>query len=824
MSEIHMKLSPLMKLAIKTGVRAAVALQLRNPAMANARDAHGLTPLMLASLYGRIDICMLLLDAGAIPDLTDSHGMCAASIARSKGFPDIAELIEHGTRDIHTVQDDEVVGLELHHLIRKEIGVDDKPQADVDRTDSKRGGDETPTHNPTTIFNQAEGDCLSDLAPTPLSSENALENIACNAEFSDGSQIHACTKTRFAIVEEEEVVLPGGTGSDFIERHVVLSAGEPTKVAGAGRWEVENFCDLPEALINESTEEVRESFEFFGVNTSDAQNVLLIDDGGEWEAERETVVPQHDENCLLAAAEAQKAISRHRPIDLDTDWSEVEFDLPEVVEPVLASLDEYPTIAALVKIAVKSGRIFHGQIEFACSRDFATRNNTVVPILSRLLAELGVVIDEFDPDETMLVTECHEGCHDEEASLVLESFVHELAHDWGSLSWYQSESKHYELLDKTGEERVAQRMDSALLALCRAMLEKSLGLNLVSLGRDHVGEEASDDEDDDIATENDDVTLLPEGSAAGLGFLSFLEQAHQDPSVLRSDEHIPRPTPEEVSLILEQLSIRGGTFDSLSIDTFLSSYEKARDQLITANLRLVASIAKKYQGRGLDFEDLIQEGNIGLMRAVEKFDYRRGFKFSTYATWWIRQAITRSIADKSRNVRLPVHMVESLNKISRETRQMAARMGREPSVAELAHAVDRPEEVVRKLLKLNREEIYLDELQEQEDWEHGVYGDEGNVPDPLLQVIDVSLSREVEHQLSKLSDREALVIRLRFGIDVAAEHTLEEVGQQFDVTRERIRQIEAKALRKLRHPERSRRLMIFADCQKHVTDNLRVVE
>ena len=342
-----------------------------------------------------------------------------------------------------------------------------------------------------------------------------------------------------------------------------------------------------------------------------------------------------------------------------------------------------------------------------------------------------------------------------------------------------------------------------------------------------------DDEDDDIILDDEDEVevekidlSVPEGVSVEDPVRMYLKEIGKEP-LLSADEEIELAQKmeagsvavEKIPLLKERLAETGDEQEKEEIQAEIKALQldvdrgsDAKKRLAEANLRLVVSIAKRYVGRGMLFLDLIQEGNLGLIKAVEKFDYRKGYKFSTYATWWIRQAITRAIADQARTIRIPVHMVETINKLIRVSRQLLQELGREPTPEEIAEEMKMPVERVREILKISQEPVSLETpIGEEEDSHLGDFIKDDNVPVPADAAAFTLLKEQLEEVLGTLTEREQKVLTLRFGLEDGRARTLEEVGKEFNVTRERIRQIEAKALRKLRHPSRSRKLKDYLE-------------
>lgn len=351
------------------------------------------------------------------------------------------------------------------------------------------------------------------------------------------------------------------------------------------------------------------------------------------------------------------------------------------------------------------------------------------------------------------------------------------------------------------------------------------GIDVLKISNDYdVDDDIILDEEDEVEVEKIDLSV-PEGVSVEDPVRMYLKEIGKVP-LLSADEEIElAQNMEDGAVAIEKINVLKGRLDGASeeekaeikeeIKTLQKDVDKGADakkRLAEANLRLVVSIAKRYVGRGMLFLDLIQEGNLGLIKAVEKFDYKKGYKFSTYATWWIRQAITRAIADQARTIRIPVHMVETINKLIRVSRQLLQELGREPSPEEIAKEMSMPVDRVREILKISQEPVSLETpIGEEEDSHLGDFIKDDNVPVPADAAAFTLLKEQLEEVLGTLTEREQKVLTLRFGLEDGRARTLEEVGKEFNVTRERIRQIEAKALRKLRHPSRSRKLKDYLE-------------
>lgn len=557
-----------------------------------------------------------------------------------------------------------------------------------------------------------------------------------------------------------------------------------------------------------------------GVSVDDADVKVEVDvqteppetamDFMQWDVEVESEPAEDNLTLRQASATAHQLLSRYRPKDDAAKWSDIELTLPDPPTPVSHFPQNYPHLSTLLAGALDAGRVSVRDIRFAGEEDFGMPWPELQVSVEALIKDLPLIVscdDDFPESDT---------CVGLAASDDLEPWFDAFGalQQSGIFERYLVDIRQWDVVNKTKEERLGQRMDTALINLMTILVGLPEAECLQLLHPNHlpapapeifeeeedaeeVGEEMSSASDDaDVISFNDLLFLLRSGKA---------EEYH--------DNHIPRPEYADLQLIVERArTLFPDECHKMSI--YVSSYREAWEGLIHANLRLVVAIAKKHCGPGLDIEDLIQEGNLGLIKAVEKFDYRRGFKFSTYASWWIRQKITRAIADQAQLIRLPVHFYEQFRRWRSSRDDFLYRQGITPTLKQLQKMTDLPDRQLLRMAKYEEQTALIGDF-------HGDAHDrKAALPGYALltkrdftsaPVQSLELRERISSVLDTLLPREAQIIKMRFGIGMTQDFTLEEVGKQFDVTRERIRQIEAKALRKLRHHSRASKLGGFVE-------------
>jgi len=574
---------------------------------------------------------------------------------------------------------------------------------------------------------------------------------------------------------------------------------------------------------------------------------LPMEDDGfhvfDWEEYRDTPPPPLDESCLTATAILQQGISAHTPIDTDEDWSDIAIDLPEIRRERQRKRHEAEDSQAEI-YGILSHGMCHGHVplwrleEATLGRDEA-HDEAFKANLALALGQLGILIDEEPEDWRPAVSE-------DETDEETESAIHEALDFLDMLSAYDNGLYRYirdmkrsgfgKLLSPMEEIELGHAMEAGREAALAAVADSALAIAEIL----RVGKAIEDREErPEFMLEKDvpvpaTVEELENGEDGGQPDDGYsMEETEEDGAAASPPDFselrgaLKKLSPENPSATLKslrQLRLKWSFLKCLcamlgasgqeqanhkTIESALDQANRAKRRMAEANLRLVISIAKKYRHSDLTYLDLIQEGNIGLIKAVEKFDYRRGLKFSTYATWWIRQAITRAIADQARLIRVPVHRVEKINKLDRFTRQFIEQTGQEPEPATLAEKMEMPERDIRKMLTIPREAVSLDATGDGLEFPLKDSIEDWQTPTPFDHAVTLDLQQTIRHVLAGLSEREAQILHLRFGIDEEDDHTLEEVGKHFGVTRERVRQIEAKALKKLRHPARRAALATF---------------
>lgn len=666
------KLGALFRLAIRSGAADAVDLHIRRGEAVNGRDGAGLTPLMLAVIHDRLDVCIRLLGAGADATLKGPEDQTAGALAVELGHAAVADLLT---------------------------------------------------------------------------------------------------------------------------RHEQLQARPASSVEAA--------LELPPVQIDPATPSSVLNLSIQPFTTDEG-----MDDMNGWVVDEAVVAPVHDAECAASAEAAQRAMSTHKRVIAEADWSDVELDLPEVLAPVPStSHGEMHAVEALLASGLSVGFVNSAELWAAADADWGHDLERANEVLLRLLDDIGILVEPSAPTGSS-----HGFMDSDELSDVLEFLDIELPGPAEPVAAYDAQARKIELIKRDDEERIGRRMDSALGGLARALASLSeAGWQMAFSADAHAdsGDLPAEEEDAELSAEQ------PTGDAATDGdeqidFGAYVALVRSGMPEYGREMLVPRPRPAELSRLL-------GLVSDMEPDTVhavvssIAAYERARDQLVTANLRLAMSIANGYRYRGLPLEDLIQEANLGLMRAAEKFDFRRGFKFSTYATNWIRQCITRSLADTLRPIRVPVHMVEKINNVNRARRELE--YGREHAVTidEIAQRLSMTSEAVRRIVRSDREVLPLEDCGQVS---HPATPDPLCIVDPEADPYSVasrqSLSRLIERMLADCKEKQREVLVLRFGLDGKDDMKLEEIGQKLDLTRERIRQIEAKALSVFRHSSRRDQLLPFA--------------
>ena len=553
-----------------------------------------------------------------------------------------------------------------------------------------------------------------------------------------------------------------------------------------------------------------------------------LDTSDHWCSDEEIEIPENDLACLVEAETIYNKIVNHQILDIDTiDWSDIEIDLPVSQQRVINIKDEFSHLYYLLIQSTIKGMVSYSQVLQAIKIDIGeTYIDTALPVILNLFGDLGVLIEDFKPFE---VNYEDDGINPSE-NLIEDNLInlnYELEGDLFSLNIYFSQIQKIELIDRDEEERIGLQMNIALLVLAKniANLPTHYWSKVVDIFENSSNkeenkllvEESEVDEEISVSDEikNNEISEIANGNSLEtkennetLNFGDIVIQLRKNHKSYESNQYIPRPKIKDLDKLLKIVEEDFIDIDAKEIIHPITKYKKAREKLIKANFRLVNYFAKKYALSGVPLEDLIQEGNIGLLTAVDRYDYQLGYKFSTYATWWIKQSITRAIANTNRLIRLPVHMYELVSSIE-IARQSLEDEGLPVTISSLAHKAECSEPNVRKAISADHAVVFFDDILGEEN----EYLKENEIISPFSGPEDVILAadlrRAIYKQLAELDERPAKILELRFGLKDDNDRTLEEIGSQFNVTRERIRQIEAKALKKLRHISRSEYLEPF---------------
>ncbi|MGJ7071313.1 sigma-70 family RNA polymerase sigma factor [Morganella morganii] len=529
----------------------------------------------------------------------------------------------------------------------------------------------------------------------------------------------------------------------------------------------------------------------------------------QWNAEVESEPAEDNLTLRHVSAEAQQLFSHYRPKDDSAEWNNIELTLPDLLTTVSHSPQNSSHLSTLLTDALVIGRVSERDIWCAGDEDFGMKWPEFRGSVEALIRDLPLIMDG---DNTFSENDAYGGLA---ASNDLEPWFDAFGslRQTGIFERYLAEIRLWDVVDKTKEERLGQRMDTVLINLMAILVGLPEAQYLQLLHPNHLLASTPEISEEDDVEEADVEIFSVSGEGETISFTDLLFLLRSGKADEYQDNHIPRPEYADLQQIVE----RARTFipdEGHKMSLYVSSYREAWEGLIHANLRLVVTIANKYRGRGLDIEDLIQEGNLGLIKAVEKFDYRRGFKFSTYATWWIRQKITRAIADQAQLIRLPVHFYEQFRRWRNSRDQLLYRQGITPTIKRLQALTDLPENQLKRMAKYEEQTMLIGDFHDDTQDREAALSEDTILTGKdftSVPVQSLELRERVSLVLEMLLPREKQVIKMRFGIGMTQDFTLEEVGKQFDVTRERIRQIESKALRKLRHHSRASKLGSFVE-------------
>ncbi|MAD75692.1 MAG: hypothetical protein CML20_13050 [Rheinheimera sp.] len=784
------KLNPLLRLAIITNAQTAIKHHIQKGDDINGVDSNGATPLILAATRKNTDVVRLLLAAGAEPNLVDNKGNNALFYAIKSNCPDLIQLLTNlninmrsSSYDISTVETDQ--------------SIKEESCSPEDLTQFRPNSFAISEDNNTSIYS----------LQTPGSNESAMV-----LEVNDNSPKTEVGEQSFI---DDICHEPNYQVHKTIDNNEVLGVGFPVLY-------IEKHSDLNNS-VNTATSK-------YELPTHNLSTSVLLDEEpldscliDEWITEKEPVAPDGDEQVVEAVKNVHNAIGRHRALDRDEDWGEIDLYLPERSE-LLNKGDIDETLTTFLLSAVSLGSVSETELIELCLDPDGSRNPDSEGVISYVVGELKSIIGEYS--ELYFEEVDLENASSEEKFQIDEArdFIKELASNYNEPSRFYYKNVRGKLLEAEEEISLGKQMEDSLQSALLALAQWPEGLSVLFEKADKVvlgeiesksisrGLNSDSEGDDQISDEmlNDDEDFKEGSEIAPSGFLDAIgavRDAEGDIQLTVEALKVLRLTRQFLfELVGKQKDSNAFYQDFL---TALESYSQARQHMIQSNLRLALSIAKKYSRSDLAMDDLIQEANIGLMKAVERFDWRRGFRFSTYAPWWIRQQVTRGIADTERTVRAPVHVQEKARKLLREREEMQLRSGMPETDIETARRIGASLSSTWQLLSMFEKAESLDDQDFSMNLADVNFLDESDPSTPEEQAIYESLCRVIHKMLQEFDPRSREIIISRFGLFESNEMTLEEVGQSFGVTRERIRQIESKAMSKLFHRERKEVLAPF---------------